>query len=286
MSNDPLRAKLAHSEGKSLLPNSLTFSGQQIRRIVLEQAKRANVGHIGSAISVAEIIAVLYRQVLRIVDPEDHDRDRFVLSKGHAALALYAALHLRGWLSREDLNSYCGDGTLLGVHPEHQLRGIDFATGSLGQGLSMAVGAAMAARLQGSTRRAFALVSDGECNEGSLWEAVMFAAHHNLSNLVTIVDLNGQQALGYTDQVLSLTPLAARWRAFGWDVHEVDGHNESTLNETISDLDTKTGPPHVLIARTVFGKGVSFMERQIKWHYLPMSDIEYQQALSEIGRLS
>jgi len=286
MSNDPLRAKLAHSEGKSLLPNSLTFSGQQIRRIVLEQAKRANVGHIGSAISVAEIIAVLYSQVLRIVDPEDHDRDRFVLSKGHAALALYAALHLRGWLSREDLNSYCGDGTLLGVHPEHQLRGIDFATGSLGQGLSMAVGAAMAARLQGSTRRAFALVSDGECNEGSLWEAVMFAAHHNLSNLVTIVDLNGQQALGYTDQVLSLTPLAARWRAFGWDVHEVDGHNESTLNETISDLDTKTGPPHVLIARTVFGKGVSFMERQIKWHYLPMSDIEYQQALSEIGRLS
>ena len=286
MSNDPVRSNLAQPEGSPLLSKSSIVSGQQIRRIVLEQAKRANVGHIGSAISVAEIIAVLYSQVLRIVDPEDNDRDRFVLSKGHAALALYAALHLRGWLSQEDLNSYCGDGTLLGVHPEHQLRGIDFATGSLGQGLSMAVGAAMAARLQGSTRRAFALVSDGECNEGSLWEAVMFAAHHNLSNMVTIVDLNGQQALGYTEQVLSLTPLAARWRAFGWDVHEVDGHNVAMLNETIAGLDTKTGPPHVLIAHTVFGKGVSFMERQIKWHYLPMSDIEYQQALSEIGRLS
>jgi transketolase len=264
----------------------MPISGQQLRRIVLEQAKRAHVGHIGSALSVADIIAALYGQVLRISDPEDQERDRFILSKGHAALTLYAALHLRGWLSTEELNSYCGDGTLVGVHPEHQLRGVDFATGSLGQGVTLAAGAALAARLQASPRRAFTLVSDGECNEGSLWETAMFAAHHKLANLIIIVDLNGQQALGYTQQVLSLSPMAARWRAFGWDVHEVDGHNAALLGETIAGLDTQTGPPHVLVAQTVFGKGVSYMESQIKWHYWPMSDAEHQRALSEIGEVS
>jgi transketolase len=146
----------------------------------------------------------------------------------------------------------------------------------------MAAGAALAARLQHSPRRAFALLSDAECNEGSVWEAVMFAAHHRLANLVAIVDLNGQQALGYTDQVLSLQPLAERWRAFGWDVHEVGGHDSAALQATIAGLDTTVGPPHVLIARTVFGKGVSYMEGQIKWHYWPMSDAEYRQAMQEI----
>jgi len=256
---------------------------QDIRRIILEQSKRAHVGHIGSALSIADIVAALYDDILRLPAPEDPERDRFVLSKGHAALALYAALHLKGWLSEASLNTYCGDETLLGVHPEHALRGVDFCTGSLGHGLSIAAGAALAARLQGSSRRAFVLVSDAECNAGSLWEAVMFAAHHQLANLVAIVDLNGQQALGYTAEVLSLEPLAERWRAFGWNVHEVDGHDRLALRETISSLDTVAGVPHVLIARTVFGKGVSFMESRIKWHYWPMSETEYQQALQEIG---
>ncbi len=255
---------------------------RQIRRIILDQSKRAHVGHIGSALSIADIIAALYEHVLRIPDPDHPDRDRFVLSKGHAALAVYAALFLKGWLTEQALNSYCADGTLLGVHPEHALRGVDFSTGSLGHGLPMGAGAAMAARLQRSSRRVFVLVSDAECNEGSLWEAVMFAAHHRLSNLIAIVDLNGQQALGYTDQVLSLRPLADRWRAFGWDVREVDGHDVAAITETISHLDTASGPPHVVIAHTVFGKGVSYMERQIKWHYWPMSDIEYRQAIMEI----
>lgn len=265
--------------------NNAGINPLEIRRIILDQSKRANVGHIGSALGVADIVAVLYGRLLRISTPEDHERDRFVLSKGHAALALYAALHLRGWLSRDDLNTYCGDGTLLGVHPECKLRGVDFATGSLGQGLCMAVGAALAARLQKSTRRAFTLLSDAECNEGSVWEAVMFAAHQKLSNLIAIIDLNGQQALGYTDDVLSLSPMAARWRAFGWDVHEVDGHDVAVLRETVERLNMANGPPHALIARTVFGKGVSFMERQIKWHYWPMSDTEYQQAMAEIERM-
>ena len=192
---------------------------QQIRRIVLEQSKRANVGHIGSALSIADILAVLYADVLRVNHPLDPDRDRLVLSKGHAALALYAALSLRGWLAEQDLATYCADGSLLGVHPEHQLTGVDFSTGSLGQGLSVGAGAALAARLQGSSRRVFVLMSDAECNEGSVWEAVMFAAHHRLANLVAIVDLNGQQALGYTDRVLDLSPLHRRWSAFDWDVH-------------------------------------------------------------------
>ena len=188
---------------------------KQIRRVILEQSKRANVGHIGSALSVADIMAALYDGVLRVNDPKDPERDRFVLAKGHAMLAVHAALFLKGWLTKEELNTYCGDGTLLGVHPEYGLRGVDFASGSLGQGLSMAAGAALAARLQRSPRRAFALLSDAECNEGSVWEAVMFAAHHQLANLIAIVDLNGQQAIGYTDQVLSLRPLAdalARFR--------------------------------------------------------------------------
>ncbi len=255
---------------------------RQIRRVTLDQSKRANVGHIGSALSVADIIAALYGGVLRGRDPKDPGRDRFVLGKGHAMLAVHAALFLKGWLSQEELNTYCGDGSRLGVHPEYGLPGVDFASGSLGQGLSLAAGAALAARLQRSPRRAFALLSDAECNEGSVWEAVMFAAHHQLANLVAIVDLNGQQALGYTDQVLSLRPMADRWRAFGWDVHEVDGHDVASLQQTLAALDTAAGPPHVLIARTTFGKGVSYMEGQIKWHYWPMSDAECRQALQEV----
>lgn len=261
----------------------MPIEAQHVRRIILEQSKRANVGHIGSALSIADIIATLYDDVLRIESPDDASRDRFILSKGHAALALYATLSLKGWLPAAALDTYCADDSLLGVHPERALRGVDFSTGSLGHGLAMGAGAALAARLQGSSRRVFVLVSDAECNEGALWESVMFAAHHRLSNLVAIIDLNGQQALGYTDEVLSLSPMPERWRAFGWDVHEVDGHDRLELTATIEGLDTKAGPPHVLVARTTFGKGVSYMERQIKWHYWPMSEGEYEQAMKEIG---
>ncbi len=231
---------------------------------------------------MADIIAALYGGVLRAAGPRDAERDRFVLGKGHAMLAVHAALLLKGWLTQEDLNTYCSDGTLLGVHPECGLPGVDFASGSLGQALSVAAGAALGARLQKSSRRAFAVLSDAECNEGSTWEAVMFAAHHKLANLVAIVDLNGQQALGYTEQVLSLHPLAERWRVFGWDAREVDGHDVPGMQRTIGALETASGPPHVLIARTVFGGGVSFMRGRIEWHYLPLSDAQYAQALQEV----
>jgi transketolase len=258
-------------------------TANRIRRIILEQSRRANVGHIGSALSVADILAALYGHSLRFSRERENERDRFILSKGHAALALYAALSLAGVIPSEELDSFCGDGTRLGVHPERELPGVDFSTGSLGMGLSIAAGAALAARLQGSGRRTFVLVSDAECNEGALWEAVMFAAHHRLGGLVAIVDANGQQAFGYTGDVLSLEPLEERWRSFGWDAVTVDGHDVEALTAAFDRADTGAGSPRVVIARTTFGKGVPFMERRIEWHYLPMNDAQYRTALAEIG---
>jgi transketolase len=274
---------LATSPGRQLMPIAEGAAlGYSIRRLILEQSNRAHVGHIGSCLSVADIIAALYGGILEIPQPDDPDRDRFILSKGHAALALYAALHVRGWVSAAELDTFCGDASRFGVHPEHVVAGVDFSTGSLGHGLSLGAGAALGARLLGSRRRVFVLISDAECNEGATWEAIMFAAHHRLANLVAIVDLNGQQALGYTKDVLDLTPMGARWQAFGWDVHPVDGHDENRLGAVVSGLDTVGGRPHVLIARTEFGHGVSFMEGRIAWHYLPMSAEQYRQALREV----
>lgn len=253
---------------------------RQIRRLILRESRRANVGHIGSALSIADIIAALYSGGLRHDTPDPADYDRFLLSKGHAALAQYAALHITGQVSDEELGTYCGDDSRLGVHPEHCLPGVDFCSGSLGHGLSIGAGAALGARLQNSSRRVFVLLSDAECNEGSVWEAIMFAAHHKLANLVAIVDLNGQQAFGFTRDVLEPTPMIDRWRAFGWNVHDVDGHDAGGMQKLIGGL-PRTGQPNVLIARTTFGKGVSYMHSQIKWHYWPMSEEEYATALAE-----
>lgn len=268
------------------------ISPKQMRRIVLSQSKRANVGHVGSCLCVVEILAALYGHVLRIPSPETPDRDRFILSKGHAALALYAALFLKDWLTEADLETFCGDNSLLGVHPEAALRGIDFSSGSLGHGLSLGAGAALAARMQGSSRRVFCLISDAECNEGSVWEAAMFAAHQQLGNLTVILDWNGQQALGLTRDVIDLSNLAERWRVFGWRVSEVDGHSMPALVSALSE--PPAAAPHMVLAKTIFGKGVSYMERgipisqthlpvqPINWHYLPMSEVEYRTAVAEV----
>lgn len=276
------------------------MSPTRIRQLILEMAKRAGVGHIGSALSIADITAALYGDVLRIVHPDNPNRDRFILSKGHAAMALYAALYLKRWLTKQTLETYCMDPMAseskedltrhsplcthhcLGVHPEHVTPGVDFSTGSLGHGLAIGTGAALAARIEGCSRRVFVLISDAECNEGSIWESVMLAAHHRLANLIAIIDLNSQQAFGYTDEVLNLSPMREKWEAFGWNVHEVDGHNVAEITETIRKLNTTSDSPHVLIARTTFGKGVSYMENRIKWHYMPMSDTEYLQAVEEV----
>jgi transketolase len=269
------------------------ISPKQVRRIILSQSRRANVGHIGSCLCVVEILSALYSSVLRAASPDDPDRDRFILSKGHAGLALYASLALRGWLDEAALETFCADNTRFAVHPEVGVPGVDFSAGSLGQGLSIACGAALAARLQASGRRVFCLISDGECNEGSTWEAAMFAAHHRLSNLHAILDCNGQQALGRTRDIMDASNLVERWQAFGWRTDEVDGHSVPQLVEALSapSLDER---PHMLVARTVFGKGVSYMERGIpvtrthlpvqpaNWHYLPMSEHEYRLAMEEL----
>jgi transketolase len=257
-------------------------SQRDIRRLVLQMAYDAGVGHIGSALSVADILLALYEDVLNIPSPDDGERDRFVLSKGHAALALYAILHMRGWISAEDLQTYCGDNSTLGVHPDQVIDGVDFSTGSLGHGLSMAAGSALAARMQDSSRRVYALISDAECNAGSVWEAAMFCAHQELSNITAIIDCNGQQALGYTRDVLDLQPLASRWQSFGWHVEEVDGHDIDALSAAFAAL-TGTTQPRVVIANTVLGSGVSFMERLVHWHYWPMNQEQFKQALEEIS---
>ena len=254
-----------------------------VRREVIEISYRAGVGHIGSSLSIADLVAALLGATLRGNGPDDPDRDRFVLSKGHAVLALYAAMCHTGRLTREELESFGTDGTAVGGHPEHDLPGIDFSTGSLGHGLSLGAGAALAARMQGSARRCFVLLSDAELNEGSVWEAIMFAAQHRLASLTAIVDVNGQQALGYTRDVLDLEPIAERFRVFGWRVSEVDGHDVGVLEAALATAPEGDDRPHVVLARTTFGRGVSYMEGRIAWHYLPMTAEQHRQALDELA---
>ena len=256
----------------------------RIRRAVIDGSRCAGVGHIGSSLSIADVLAAVYGATLR-GELDDPDRDRFILSKGHAALALYAALMEAGHLSREQFETYCADGTVVGGHPEHALDGVEFSTGSLGHGLSIGAGVALGERLRRSPSRVFVLISDAECNEGSVWEAVMFAAHHRLANLVAIVDANGQQALGRTSEVLDLEPMRDRWLAFGWNAQEVDGHDPHALAAAFGELRADSGPPHVVVARTTFGKGVLFMEGEVDWHYLPMSEDQYRTALADLDRL-
>ncbi|MEA2647266.1 MAG: transketolase [Chloroflexota bacterium] len=257
------------------------MNGPQVRRLVLERCFQAGVGHIGSALSVSDILAVLCDGAVRGIGSDDPDRDLLILSKGHAAVALYAALHLGGHLSAHQLATYCGDGSLLGVHPEHQLPGIDFSTGSLGHGLSFGAGAALGMKRRGVDGRVFVVVSDAELNEGLVWEAAMFAAHQRLDNLVAVLDDNGQQALGHTDDVLKLRPLRPRFEAAGWAVDEVDGHDPEALRQALHGGDD--GRPRVVIAATIAGHGVSFMEGRVSWHYLPMDADQYARALAEVG---
>ena len=250
----------------------------QIRRAIIEQSHRAHVGHIGSALSIADLVAAVVAGPARL--DGGADRDRIVLSKGHAALALYAALALDGRFDEGLLDTYCADGSELGVHPEHGLAGVDFSTGSLGQGLSLATGAALAAKRQGSGRRVYAILSDAELNEGSTWEAAMFAAQHKLDNLTLLIDLNGQQALGYTPEVIDLGAVEEKLSQFNWSAVAVDGHDHEALGSALEA--PGDGRPRALVARTTFGHGVSFMESQIKWHYLPLDEQTFADAIAEL----
>lgn len=258
-----------------------TEFARELRRIVLEQSHRAHVGHIGSCLSVCDIIAALYAPsgILNIESPEDVNRDRFILSCGHKALTLYAALYLRGWITEDELNSFCAEGSPIYTHPNHQVRGIEYSTGSLGMGLSFACGEAVAARLQGSSRRVYCLLSDAELNEGSTWEAVMFAAHHKLDNLVAIIDANGQQALGQTADILDPDYYEMfKGAGWGWQTINIEPW-------ALKWIETEPGITHpkVFYAGTTFGSGVSFMETGgVKWHYSPLNDEEYVAAMAEV----
>lgn len=254
----------------------------RLRQIILEQSKRAGVGHIGSALSLADILCVLYSGFVRVPGQESPERDLLILSKGHAALALYGALYLTNVIDLPILDTYCEDGSLLGVHPEHQLAGVDFSTGSLGMGLSIGAGAALGASIAGDGARTFVIVSDAELNEGSTWEAVMFAGHHKLAGLVVIIDDNGSQALGQSREILALDPVAPKWRGFGWNALEVDGHDPVALSTAFTEALGSTMPT-VIVAQTILGKGVSFMENDFRWHYLPLADQQYEQAMAEIS---
>jgi transketolase len=257
----------------------------QIRRHVISMTHRARSSHVGSALSMADLLAVLYGRVLR-VDPEEPDRperDRFVLSKGHSAAALYAVLAERGFFPVRELETFYQDGSALAGHITHTgIPGVDASTGSLGHGLGLACGMALAGLRAGRLYRVYALLSDGECDEGSTWEAALLAPRFGLENLVAIVDYNKIQSLGRVEDVLPLEPFAGKWRAFGWEVREIDGHNLVQISEALDSVPWSAGHPSCLVAHTVKGKGVSFMEDKLLWHYRPPDEQEMRLALAEL----
>ena len=265
---------------------ALERSGRRIRGHVLRMVHRASSSHVGTALSIVDLLSVLFFDTLRVdpTNPAKPDRDRFILSKGHGAAALYATLAERGFFPVEWLDTFCLDGGRLHGHADaHDVPGVEISTGSLGHGLSVGAGMALAAQHDGAGYRVFALLSDGECDEGSVWEAAMFAAHHRLDNLVAIVDYNRLQGLGPVEEVLRLEPLAEKWRAFGWEVREADGHDYRELPAVFGALPFTPGRPSIVLAHTVKGKGVSYMENQVAWHYKSPNAEQLRQALAEIG---
>ncbi|WP_374587311.1 transketolase [Ideonella dechloratans] len=258
---------------------------RRMRLQALQMVHRANASHIGSALSICDIVAVLYGQIMRLEpeNPTAPQRDRFVLSKGHACVAIYAALAETGFFPRKQLMEYGKDHSVLMNHISHKVAGVEFSTGSLGHGLPFATGKALAAKRQKNHWRTFVVLGDGELAEGSNWEAMMFAAHHQLDNLVAIVDYNKLQSLTTVDKTLRVEPLADKARAFGWAAQEVDGHNHAALKTLLSNPFWEPGKPSFLIAHTTKGKGVSFMEDSVAWHYKSPSADQLAQALEELN---
>lgn len=262
----------------------LVAFAQAIRFDVLRMAHRAKSSHIGSCFSIADILAVLYGRILNVdpMRPYKNDRDRFILSKGHACAALYSALATRGFFARDWLDEFYRDGSNLPGHATHTVPGVEVSTGSLGHGLSIACGMALVGKQETQPFRVFTLLSDGECDEGSIWEAVLFAGHHRLDNLVAIVDANRIQSLGRVNEVLNLNPLCDKWRAFRWSVREIDGHDVGEIEATLASVPFEPHAPSCVIANTKKGRGVSFMEDDLLWHYRSPNDQEFADALSEL----
>ncbi len=260
-----------------------------IRAHALRMTHQSNASHIGTCLSMADLLAVLYSETLRLdpVRPDWPERDRFILSKGHGAAILYAVLAERGFFPQEWLDTYYQNGSTLGGHTtSHGVPGVEVSTGSLGHGLPIGCGMALANKRENKLCRVFVMLSDGELDEGSNWEAILFAPQHQLDNLVAIVDYNKIQSFGAVSEVMELAPLADKWRAFRWAVREVDGHNYEQIESVLNDVPFEPGKPSVVIAHTVKGKGVSFMENQLTWHYRSPNAEQLAQALAELGAVA
>lgn len=254
-----------------------------VRVSILKAISRAKSSHIGSCLSIVDILVVLYFETMKVCPKNfsSENRDIFVLSKGHAAVALYSVLSERGFFNKYELLKYGKNGTKLSGHIiKDSLPGVEISSGSLGHGLSVVAGMALTSKCK--DRRFFCLMGDGECNEGSVWEAAMFAGHRKLNNLIAIVDFNGQQGMGKTEDVISQNNLADRFRVFGWDAYEIDGHNFKDLSKAFKQKNTNK--PIVIIAHTIKGKGVSFMEDKVEWHYKSPTKDQLLEAVTEIKR--
>ena len=257
-----------------------------IRQRTIETSAKANIPHLGSCLSCVELLTALYWQELNINPkaPESPDRDRFVLSKGHGAPVLFQVLAERGFFPIERLSEFGQPGSVFHEHPPKPgyIPGVEAATGSLGHGLPMALGMAVAQRIQKKQNRCYALLSDGECNEGSIWEAAMFAAGQRVSHLTAIIDYNKWQATGRSQEVMALEPLTAKWDAFGWHVQQIDGHNFEAIKTALDAARSESKKPSVIVADTIKGKGVSFMEDDNNWHYRTPNAQELAAALTEL----
>lgn len=262
------------------------FEAKTLRKTVLDMAYAGSTVHIGCAFSIIELLAVLYRNHLRYPGNEPHaaGRDYFVLSKGHGVMAQYACMRELGWLEDEAFSGYFADGSDLKGLSDSRVPGLEATSGSLGHGFSVSVGLAMGAKLRGTDQKTYALVGDGEINEGPIWEGALFAAHHELKNFMVIVDENGFQAMGSTEDVLKLGSIQAKFESFGFEAITVDGHDETAIDRAINQLwDSACGAPKALIAKTVKGKGVPFMENNNMWHYTRLDSKTYVQALAAVA---
>jgi transketolase len=264
----------------------LAEMAHRIRHHIVELATNSPGAHVGGSMSATEILTVLFFDNVLNVDPTNPqwaERDHLIYSKGHASAALYAVLAERGFFPVSELATYKQPGSRLAGHPSRDIPGVEWATGSLGHGLPVAVGISLANRHDNINSRTYVVVGDGECQEGSVWEAAMSAAHFRLDNLVVIVDRNGFQEDGPTEEIMALEPLADKWRSFGWQVAEIDGHDVTQLSETLHRLPFASGKPSCVIARTVKGHGLSFTSNTHAWHYGKFSQQQYQQALTELS---
>lgn len=259
----------------------------RVRKNILSLIYKTKGPHLGSAFSCVEILVALYFKFfsISIENCQEQNRDKFIFSKGHAAPALYSVLYEKGFLTEEDLALFAVNGGNFEQHPNMNVaKGIDVSSGSLGHGLSIGAGMALAAKIDKALYRVCVLISDGELNEGSTWEAILFSAHHKLNNLLLVIDYNKMQALGFTKDTLELDPLRAKFEAFGWKCMEVDGHDFSSIIESVNMFPFDNNKPGLIIAHTIKGKGVSFMENNLYWHYNYPNESEYTQSLAELSK--